>query len=88
MCILLEKADFLTGWGYQKMLSENVIFEKASSDNNVKSGFLVPCQKSRFLRSFSNSVRSLTVVSISHKEWPKIKIFVQDFVPIKTGVTK
>ena len=29
MCILLEKADFLAGWGYQKMLSENVILEKA-----------------------------------------------------------
>ena len=29
MCILLEKADFLAGWGDQKMLSENVILEKA-----------------------------------------------------------
>ena len=57
MCTLLEKADFLTGWGYQKMLSENVILEKAFSDN-TRSGVLVPHQKRRFLVSFSNSIRS------------------------------
>ena len=39
------------------MLSENVILEKAFSDN-VRSGFLVPYQKSRFLISFSNNIRS------------------------------
>ena len=38
-------------------LSENVFLEKAFSDN-IRSGFLVPYQKSRFLISFSNSVRS------------------------------
>ena len=52
MCILLEKADFLTGWGYQKMSSENVILEKAFSDN-IRSGFLVPYQKSRFLIQYN-----------------------------------
>ena len=41
MCILSEKVNFLTRWGYQKMLSENVILEKAFSDN-IRSGFLVP----------------------------------------------
>ena len=45
MCILLENQLFLTGWGYQKMLSENVILEKAFSDN-IRSGFLAPYQKS------------------------------------------
>ena len=39
------------------MLSENVVLEKAFSDN-VRSGFLVPYQRSRFLISFSNSIRS------------------------------
>ena len=40
MCMRLEKADFLTGWAYQKMLSENVKSEKAFSDH-VRSGFTV-----------------------------------------------
>ena len=48
MCILLEKADFLTGWGYQNMKLESVILEKAFSDD-IRSGVLVPDQKSRFL---------------------------------------
>ena len=39
------------------MLSENVISEKAFSDH-IRSGFLVPDQKSRFLISFLNSIRS------------------------------
>ena len=66
MCILLEKADFLTGWGYQKMLSENVILEKAFSDN-IRSGFLAPYQKSCFLISFSNSIRSGLMPLFSRK---------------------
>ena len=43
------------------MLSENVVSEKAFSDH-IRSRFLVPDQKSRFLISFSNSVRSGLVV--------------------------
>ena len=39
------------------MLSENVLSEKAFSDH-IRSEFLVPYEKSRFLISFSNSIRS------------------------------
>ena len=39
------------------MLSENVILEKASFDH-VRSRFLVPYQKNRFLISFSNRIRT------------------------------
>ena len=38
-------------------LSENVISEKAISDH-IRSRFVVPDQKSRFLISFFNSIRS------------------------------
>ena len=55
--ILLENQDFLTGWGYQKILLENVLLEKAFYDS-IRSGFLVPYQKSRFLITFSNSIKS------------------------------
>ena len=41
----------------QKILSEKAISEKAFSDH-IRSGFLVPYQKSRFLISFPNSIRS------------------------------
>ena len=44
------------------MLSENVMSEKAFSDH-PRSGFLVPHQKSRFLISFSNSIRLLFMPS-------------------------
>ena len=54
---LLENQDFLTGWVYQKILLENVLLEKAYS-GGIRSGFLVPYQKSRFLITFSNSIRS------------------------------
>ena len=52
-----KKLNCETGWGYQKILLENVLLEKAFSDS-VRSGFLVPYQKSRFLITFSNSIRS------------------------------
>ena len=38
-------------------MGENVLLEKAFSDS-IRSGFLVPYQKSRFLITFSNSIRS------------------------------
>ena len=56
--------DFLTGWGYQKILLENVLLEKAFSDDSIRSGFLVPYQKSRFLITFSNSIRSGLISNI------------------------
>ena len=39
------------------MLSENVISEKTFS-NHIRSGVLVPNQKSRFIIPFSNKIRS------------------------------
>ena len=36
--------NFLTEWGYQKILLENVLLEKAFSDN-IRRGVLVPYQK-------------------------------------------
>ena len=57
MCTRSEKADFLIVWSYQKIISENIVSEKAFS-NHIRSGFLVPYQKSRFLIPFSNSIRS------------------------------
>ena len=60
--VLLENQDFLTGWGFQKILLESVLLEKAFSDS-IRSGFLVPYQKkSRFLITFSNSIRSGLIV--------------------------
>ena len=47
MCTRSEKTVLLIVWSYQKMLSENVISEKAFFDH-IRSGFLVPYQKSRF----------------------------------------
>ena len=49
------------------MLSENVILDKAYSDN-IRSGFLVPYEKSRFLISFSNSIRSGLTRVFLHKD--------------------
>ena len=57
MCTRSEKADFMIVWSYQKRLSEKSYQKKAFSDP-IRSGFLVPYQKSRFLISFSNSIRS------------------------------
>ena len=68
MCIPLEKADFLTGWGYQKILSENVILEKAFSDNR-RSGFLVP------YKATSYAVKKI----ISENDFSDTSIFQQDF---------
>ena len=63
MCTKSEKADFPIVWSYKKKrLSEYVISEKAFS-GHVRSGFLVPYQKSRFLISFSNSIRSAALAS-------------------------
>ena len=43
--------------GLLEIVLENVLLEKAFSDS-IRSGFLVPFQKSRFLITFSNSIRS------------------------------
>ena len=54
----------LPGWDYQKILLENVLLEKAFSDS-IRSGFLVPFQKSRFFITFSNSIRSGLIKKIA-----------------------
>ena len=66
--------DFLTGWGYQKIVLENVLLEKAFSDS-IRSGFLVPYQKSRFLIIFSNSIISGLTGTPKQRQKYMIKLY-------------
>ena len=57
--LLITFSDSQSGFsnrvGLLEILLENVLLEKAFSDS-IRSGFLVPYQKSRFLKTFSNSI--------------------------------
>ena len=53
----IRKTAFPVVWSYQEMLSENVTSEKAFL-YHIRSRFWVPDQKSCFLISIFNSIRS------------------------------
>ena len=60
--------------GLSVFFLENVLLEKAFSDS-IRSGFLVPYQKNRFLITFSNSIRSGLTGTPKQRQKYMIKLY-------------